>query len=358
MFWMVSLLDAFAKERTIVTQEAIYTRAGIAKDTLARFRKELDERTSETSLQKTASKIWQALDGLISDGVVEINEDLRPYLSLLKALFPDNAVLRKVDAYDLSVLSTNDGAVVKDELIRRMRLPIELNDPSRDVLLTRLQGFWFLLRPGSDPQKLSAENVDEPSRRISLALLNIVPSAVDKHRDYAFFKLNQGRGSNAFNFNGVVDPKGDTAHFVGGRPSNNALFAMVAFYNTDELDEPEDHLAEFSGVMLGLNSQTDNVASPFVCVYLPGSAALRGQAFDDKNKDLKKILGTMDRDKVWAKVEPFLHPNAQPGEEKSGPSGNDQTDKPSEVVEVLTEEELDERLDTFTRRYSFTRYPT
>lgn len=344
-----ALLNCFAaEERQIISQKMIWTEADLSKDTVLRFRRTVEAKNKKIEGRK-AETLISAVGSLIDDGKIALDERLLPYAGMLKELLPDNERLALLDDIDFDGLIEAEHDVVADPLIRRMRLPVEMGTNRRAQLVRWLQGFWLLLRPGSELNDLTDPKALTAPGRFSISLLNIIPEEIDKHRRYNFFKLSQGGkpelGIEPFSFFGVVDPGGDRANFSGGRVANESLFSMVAFYNTDHLRRT-DHMTEFGGVMMGINAATNTVVSPFHCLYLPDTANLSRDSFKQKNAALKTILGTYDRDAIWNQI--AEHWVIQRKDEKESKTAFEERRK-------AAKETLEAQLDSFIRRFSFTR---
>ncbi|MEL6857178.1 MAG: hypothetical protein AAFO74_02250 [Pseudomonadota bacterium] len=328
--WLRLLLDAFAVEKSIVTQETIFNRAKLSKDTLSRFRNVVD-RKSKVALQKTALRIYRAIESLITEGKIAINAEIVPYISILQALYPDNEVLKTIDKVDLSMFQNRENLVGIDESVRKARLPVEFNSHKSSQLMSALSGAWLLLKPSNaGVSQDNGQTIDDPKQQISVGLLNVIPQEVDRHSRYGFFKLYQGSRSFRMTIEGVVDPNGDEAHFVGGRASNQSLFAMKAFYNIDGLGRDE-HLSEFSGVMLGFDSEGRSIAAPLICFYLADASEryqIDGSVFNDLRNN---ILQTVSREQLWDRISPYIK------------------------TTLFDASDIDDRLSRFRRRILFSR---
>ncbi len=282
------ILQTFAEHRSAPTQAELAQASGVSADTITRFIRPDPINTAEdkanksairrSTIEKQARNIARGLFKIVSSDGFVIKpefEEIRPVLYMLlgsldgKLDAPEST--KSKGESDPEVPATNK--IVTEKPVWTTRLPREpVPQETQASVIGALQGFWYLLRPETEADRVEGINQNFD---ISISLLNIVPPSFEKALHHPIFKIRQkGRQSQGmpFKFSGVLSARIEDAVFVGRRRSGDKFFSMVAEYDLVE-HGPQNaiHVDTLRGVILGINSNKDNFCSPFRAFFIPGT---------------------------------------------------------------------------------------
>ena len=291
LFCLRVLLQALADEPALPSQKAIANEAGVAVDTVTRFKRDNENGPQEKTVQKNARRICSGILKVCRSEGLSRN-DFAPFESVFDHLFGFAKLNGGSDANNQPV------RIIHDSVIHETVPPATLDTGRREKLMRVLQGFWFILRPLSETGEALKSPTDTPTK-LSLSLLNIISDDVLEGA-YPFFKIRQapGQGKPGFKIEGVLVPTPSGATFVGRREYPDTFFSMTSRFEID--DDYQTHVRRMQGLILGIAATSErNVASRHHCVFVPGTDSLKADdAFTEAETKLKALIATAPVDDV------------------------------------------------------------
>lgn len=315
-----TILHTFKKYRDAPSQKVLAGYADFSEDTLQRFlnpdgvRKKKDGVETEKKettpaklnpdlIAEQARAILNGMDQMIVEGRFAVTPSIMTVLPFLVEFFPhhEKALMRKEGENDVPIVPSN-ARIVLDPAIHQTKLPYYgAADTLQASAIRALEGFWYILRPASQPDK-DAESLS--TLKLSLSLMRIIPRDVETANGYPVFKMRQAGNTSKddahpFDFSGVISPGGKRAVFVGREADEDKFFAMIAKYRLPKVRaDVSGHLNYIEGTMLGITSELQSVGAPFVAFYIPGTDSIdpdiEDDAFDKFERPFRDRIDTVD----------------------------------------------------------------